>query len=195
MTIEEKLRHFEKAAINQAKAEGEAMLDEYKASLLKILEEHKHTKERQAALTLETESIRLKREANRALSRQQTELKRRLVKNQEALKDKLFAEVKSRLEEYMDTPAYQELLISQIREILAYAGESPVTIYIDPDDASRQSSLSAALNVPLRIASTSFMGGTRAVLKEKNILIDNSFATKLAEEKTAFTFRGGELHG
>lgn len=191
MTTEEKLKHFEEVSLKQAEAESEAMLREYRISLQKLEEEHKNTRKRQAALQLETESVSLKREKNKALSRQQTTLKRDMQKKQSELKDKLFAEVKAGLEEYMDTPAYQELLIRQISDIRKYAKAEPVTIYIDPADASRLNSLSAAVGTALTVSQYSFMGGTRAVLTNRHILIDNSFATKLEEEKAAFTFDGG----
>ena len=194
MTTEEKLKHFEEASLEQAKSKSITMIHEYKASLQKLVEEHQHMKERQAELQIKTETVSLTRERNKALSKQQIELKRQIKKKQSALKDKLFVEVKTKLEEYMDTPAYQDLLIHQIQDILKYADGSPVTIYIDPDDISKLNSLSAAVNTPLTVSQYSFMGGTRAVLENRHILIDNSFATKLVEEKAAFTFDGGIIH-
>lgn len=194
MTTEEKLKHFEEASLEQAKSESMTMLREHKASLQKLVEEHKHIKKRQAELQIQTETVSLKREKNKALSKQQLELKRQIKKQQAALKDKLFVEVKAMLEEYMDTPAYQELLIRQIRDILRYAAASPVTIYIDPADSSKLNSLCAAVGTPLTVSQFSFMGGTRAVVEDRHVLIDNSFATKLAEEKAEFTFSGGNSH-
>ena len=64
----------------------------------------------------------------------------------------------------------------------------------DPADSSKLPSLSAAVNTTLTLSQYSFMGGTRAVVENRHILIDNSFATKLEEEKAAFTFDGGISH-
>ncbi|MGN0360498.1 MAG: V-type ATP synthase subunit E [Hominisplanchenecus sp.] len=194
MTTEEKLNHFEESALEQAKAESLAMIDEYRASLDRIFEEHRLTKERQADLQLKTETVSLTRAKNKALSRQQIELKRQVKKKQSELKDKLFVEVKTKLEEYMDTPAYHELLTRQIQEILKYANGERVTIYIDPADVSKRAGLMAETGAPLSVSRESFMGGTRAVLADRHILIDNSFATKLKEEKAEFTFNGGGIH-
>ena len=194
MTTEEKLNHFEESALEQAKAESLAMIDEYRASLDRIFEEHRLTKERQADLQLKTETVSLTRAKNKALSRQQIELKRQVKKKQSELKDKLFVEVKTKLEEYMNTPAYHELLTRQIQEILKYANGERVTIYIDPADVSKRAGLMAETGAPLSVSRESFMGGTRAVLADRHILIDNSFATKLKEEKAEFTFNGGGIH-
>ena len=94
----------------------------------------------------------------------------------------------------LETPEYQQLLISQIREILKFAGNEEVTIYIDPADRSCLSSLTAAVNHPLTVSEYSFSGGTRAVIPGRHILIDNSFAAKFDAAKKNFTFDGGVLH-
>lgn len=194
MTTEEKLNHFEESALEQAKTESLAMIDEYRSSLDRVFEEHRLTKERQADLQLKTETVSLTRAKNKALSKQQIELKRQVKKKQSELKDKLFVEVKTKLEEYMDTPAYHELLTRQIQEILKYANGERVTIYIDPADVSKRAGLMAETGAPLCVSRESFMGGTRAILADRHILIDNSFATKLKEEKAEFTFNGGGIH-
>ena len=40
-----------------------------------------------------------------------------------------------------------------------------------------------------------FLGGMRAVIASKHILIDNSFKTLLSEAKSNFTFDGGKIDG
>lgn len=94
----------------------------------------------------------------------------------------------------MSSPAYDKLLVNQIHEIKELAGEGKVIIYIDPADSSKQLSLGAATNEQVSLSEYSFMGGTRAVLADRHILIDNSFATKLEEAKAEFTFDGGMTH-
>ncbi len=194
MTTEEKLKHFEEVALERAKTESTTLITDYQASLSKMEEEHKAAKMRQADLQLKAETISLKRERNKTLSKEQLEIKRMLTKKQNELKEMLFVEVKTKLEEYMDTHAYEELLVAQIKDILTFAGDDKVTIYIDPADSTRISALSAATNTTLTLSQYSFMGGTRAVLEKRHILIDNSFATKLAEEKAEFSFSGGNIH-
>ena len=194
MTTEEKLEHFQEASLQRAKEDSIGMISEYKSSLKKLEDEHIADKKRQADLQLRTEAISLKRAKNMTLSKERLEIKRHIIKKHNELKEKLFAEVKIKLEEYMDSPAYQDLLVRQIRDILKFAGNDKVTIYIDPADSSKLPSLSAAVNTTLTLSQYSFMGGTRAVVENRHILIDNSFATKLEEEKAAFTFDGGISH-
>ena len=93
------------------------------------------------------------------------------------------------LTNFTSTHEYNDMLIRQIREAKEFAKEDEIIIYIDPSDTSRLAGLEMATGVGLTISQYSFLGGTRAVIPSKNILIDNSFQTKLAEAKEAFTWR------
>ena len=98
------------------------------------------------------------------------------------------------LEEYMSTEDYTKLLVKEIKEAVDIAGESDVTIYIDPADSESLSKLEMMTGASLTISEYPFMGGTRAVIRDRNILIDNSFAKKLEEAKENFNFNGGISH-
>ncbi len=191
VTTEEKLNHFEAAAVEKARQKSLEEIEEHKAALAKIEAEQCAAKDREAALEIKTESESLNRSMNIALSKEQLEIKRQISKKHEELKDKLFIEIASRLAEFMDTPEYPKLLEKQINEILEVAGDEPVTIYIDPHDQSLLRNLSAVSNRAISLSSYPFMGGTRAVLESRHILIDNSFQTRLEELKEEFSFSGG----
>lgn len=194
MTIEEKLKHFEEASMERARNRSLEIIREHQAALEQIEREHRETKLRQADLQIQTETENLKHQINMAVSREQLQIKRRLTTQQNELKDKLFLEVGEKLKAYRKTKQYQTLLRSQIQRILETAGEQPVTIYIDPEDAALKESLEADLKASLTISAYSFLGGTRAILPDRHILIDHSFAARLEEEKEAFSFDGGTSH-
>ena len=194
MTTEEKLKHFEEAAVERAKAKREAAIAEHQAALEKIEAEHMAETDRRAALQIKTETENLNRSINTALSKEQLQIRREISQKNDELKEKLFVEIKTQLEEYMSTPAYVKLLEKQIKDILKVAGGEHVTIYIDPNDQFLLQDLAAATNTAISVSEHSFMGGTRAVLEERHMLIDNSFETKLTEAKEQFTFSGGVSH-
>lgn len=191
LTIEEKLQHFQESTIQDAKNKSTQMLDEYRASLDKVFEEHKEKKLRQAQLEIKTQTESIKQDRNKELSKQHLHIKRKITRKQEELKENLFVEVKDLLCKYLDSSEYNNLLISQINAAKKFAKDQNITIYIDPSDSSRRSSLEVATNTVLTISDYSFLGGTRAVISDRNILIDNSFETKLAEAKANFIFNGG----
>lgn len=186
MTLDEKLDQFYKATIDSATSQKVASLEEYEKSLLKILEDHKEEALRKAELSYQVEHKRLISEKNRDLSNESIKAKRILSEKSEEITDKLFEEVQQRLVDYMKTPAYTSLLISQIIKAKDFANDCDVTIYINPTDAALKNELEAATGTTLTVSETDFFGGSRAVIRSRNILIDHSFVTKLKEAKEAF---------
>ena len=194
MTTEEKLQHFLNASIEDAQNRSQKMISDYKEAQAKIADEHKAETLKKAELQIKVEEDKLQRNRNKEISKQVLHIKRKITKKQAELKDKLFVEVAHMLEEYMSTEDYTKLLVKEIKEAVDIAGESDVTIYIDPADSESLSKLEMMTGASLTISEYSFMGGTRAVIRDRNILIDNSFAKKLEEAKENFNFNGGISH-
>lgn len=194
MTTEEKLQHFLNASIEDAQNRSQKMISDYKEALAKIADEHKAETLKKAELQIKVEEDKLQRNRNKEISKQVLHIKRKITKKQAELKDKLFVEVAHMLEEYMSTEDYTKLLVKEIKEAVDIAGESDVTIYIDPADSESLNKLEMMTGASLTISEYSFMGGTRAVIRDRNILIDNSFAKKLEEAKENFNFNGGISH-
>ena len=86
-----------------------------------------------------------------------------------------------------DYTAYEEKILNEHKE-KAFAGSSEIHIYIDPSDKEKQNLLSLRTDCDIRVSQYPFLGGTRAVIASKNILIDNSFETKLKEAEQDFQF-------
>lgn len=194
LTTEEKLQHFLNASIEDAQNRSQKMISDYKEALAKIADEHKAETLKKAELQIKVEEDKLQRNRNKEISKQVLHIKRKITKKQAELKNKLFVEVAHMLEEYMSTEDYTKLLVKEIKEAVDIAGESDVTIYIDPADSESLSKLEMMTGASLTISEYSFMGGTRAVIRDRNILIDNSFAKKLEEAKENFNFNGGISH-
>lgn len=196
MTTEEKLQHFLKASIEDATNRSQKNVKEYEEALEKISKEHQEDTLKNAELQIKFEQDKLERDKNKEISKQTLHIKRKLTQKQSELKDKLFVEVKQMLCEYMETKEYTDLLVKEIKEALLIAKDSDVTIYIDPADAEKLRNLEMLTGVALNISDYSFIGGTRAVIRDRNILIDNSFAKKLeeAKENFNFNFNGGISH-
>lgn len=188
MTAEEKLKHFMDVSIESANRKSSTMLEEYRKATEKIFEEHKEDAKKKAALQIKLGKDALERDKNKELSKEQIKIKKQLSKEQQERKEELFVEVLHMLEKYMTTRRYQEMLIKQIKEAKSFARGEEIVIYIDAADSAKLVSLETATNTPLQISKSSFIGGTRAIIESKNILIDNSFETKLKEAKEAFAF-------
>ncbi|HIT90344.1 MAG TPA: V-type ATP synthase subunit E [Candidatus Merdenecus merdavium] len=178
-----------------ARQKSEKILNEYQYSLNKQLDDHKKEKENQIAFEMKVEEDSIRRENNKELSKAQLEIKKRLSKRHDELKNMLFSELFELVGKYRSTEEYKELLVNQIKKALEFAKSKPLKIYIDPKDEHLKQELEDRANTSLYLSEYEFMGGTRAVISESNILIDNSFESKIAELKENFSLDGGNLNG
>ena len=191
MTIEEKLQHFYDSSIEEAYQEASQMIEEHKKNLDAMLSEHKKSRRQSAEAEVKAEAENARREVNKALSAQQLMIKRNWTKKQNELKDKLFAEVQNLLEDFVKTPEYDSYLCRKIKDAQDFAGEDELHIYLTPSDSSRLESISQKTGAALRLADEEFIGGIRAIIPGKNILIDNSFREAFLACKKEFKFDGG----
>lgn len=189
LTTDEKLQHFYDISIESAQEDARKLLETHKSALDKSFAEHKETKYRQAQAELSAESDKLKRDFNKEVSSQQIHIKRKFSAVTEELRDKLFQEVKDKLALFKESPEYLQMLCRQIQEALDFAQGDEMVIYIDPSDAGLCGEIVQKLNlkdVVPTVSKEEFMGGMRAVIRSKNILIDNSFLTLMNDEKEKF---------
>jgi len=188
MTTDEKLKHFEYASVSDSIARADKMFSDYKDALEKTFEEHKADAERRQKMEIRLESEKIQREGNKQLSIAHIDLRKSIGKKQEELKDMLFVELKDKLANFLETPAYHDLLEKEIREALDFADGTKITFFLDPADEDKIQRLSLHHGADIQVSPVSFIGGIRAVIPEKNVLIDNSFKTKIEEAEQNFHF-------
>lgn len=188
MTTEEKLKHFQDICMEDARERSAKMLDDYMAALEKTYEEHAADAKKNADLQVKLETEKLERERNKTLSIRQLDYRREAGRRQEELKDKLFAQLKDRLANYMETGDYERFLERQVQSVKEFAKDADLVVYMDPSDADKAQRIGLNHGIVIRISEYSFFGGIRAVIPSRHILIDNSFQTKLEEARHAFKF-------
>lgn len=192
MTTEEKLQRFHDVCMEDARAHYKKVVQEYEEGLEETLAEHLEDAKRRQDMRIRIETEKIKKEIKRRLSADQLKIKRQVSMKQDEYKDKLFQEAADKLRAYRETEAYQALLKKQIQEIRAFAGDKDCEIFICPGDQA----LLGSLPEGVKVSDEDFLGGTLAVIPSMNIFIDNSFRTKLDQEKHDFSFTtGGGQHG
>lgn len=187
MTLDEKLDHFYSSVIDSATKQNIEIVEEYKKTLQKNFEERKDAALRKAEANLRMASDNIIRERNRKLSAEAMEIRRKVLDKTAEISDRVFAEVRLKLTEYMKTPEYEDLLCAQIKKAVDFAQGDAITIYINPSDENKIKALEEKTGVSLTLSDRDFVGGTRAVISSRSILIDYSFLTKLEEAKSSFT--------
>ena len=195
MTQEDKLRNFYDLSIESASRQSEQIIADCRATLEAEFEAHRSEKENIVSDRMKSETTALSRELKRDLSDRQNRIRQNLAKRQREVKEEIFANVADKLSAFRKTPEYHTWLFRKVRAALAFAGKEEVTIYVDPADETYTDEIHAVCGVQPVISNVAFGGGIRAVIRSRNILIDNSFATLMAEAKENFTFDGGNLNG
>jgi vacuolar-type H+-ATPase subunit E/Vma4 len=188
MTLDEKLEHFYSSVIESATKQNIEIVEEYKKTLQKNFDERRESALRKAEANYRMASDNTIRERNRRLSADTMEIRRKVLDKTAEYTEQIFIDVKQKLDEYMKTPEYTELLCTQIKNIKDFAkGGDAITVYINPSDAEKKAYLEEKTGILLIVSNRDFIGGTRAVISSHSILIDNSFLTKLEEAKSTFT--------
>ena len=80
--------------------------------------------------------------------------------------------------------SYKDYLTAKIQMAGEVAGTEPVIIYLDPSDEDKKAELEEKTGAGLTVSEIKFGGGIRAVIRSRNILIDESFLTRLEQEET-----------
>ena len=194
MTLDEKLTNFTEYCVLAAKKKSEELILQQQAALDKDFEAYTVKSQEIADTQIKIEKENLEKKLNKELSNEQLHSKQLIGEARTELTDKLFVELSDKISNFINTKEYMELISSQIEYALKFADGDELIIYVDSTDESRLHELCARHQTDcIKISEHSFMGGTKALLPKKNILIDNSFAKKLETANLRFMFDlGGE---
>ena len=194
MTLDEKLTDFTEYCVLAAKKKSEELILQQQTALDKDFEAYTVKSQEIADTQIKIEKENLEKKLNKELSNEQLHSKQLIGEARTELTDKLFVELSDKISNFINTKEYIELISSQIEYALKFADGDELIIYVDSTDESRLHELCARHQTDcIKISEHSLMGGTKALLPKKNILIDNSFAKKLETAKLRFMFDlGGE---
>lgn len=191
LTLEERILHLRVAVMEEARAEGNAIMKQHEDALQGVFEQHKAEGKRQSETRIKAEGVNARQQLNMAMSKAQLELKREIGKMHKDLKKKLFHEVEQQLHDFMKTEEYKSLLVKYIEKAAQFAGGEEMTIYINPTDADIKEYLEEHTGMQLTVSKEDFIGGVRAVIHKRNILVDHAYKGALESEYQKFLFKGG----
>lgn len=186
MTINEKLDNFYTSVIESATAQSVKIIEEYNKSLETNYEERKEAALKRAQNTYRVETDHIRREKNRKLSHISIDIKRKVLERSAEITDLIFQEVEQKLLDFMKSAAYTDYLKTKIKDAVDFARGEEIIIYINPSDKDIIPKLEKVTGITLTLSNRDFLGGMRAVIPSRTILIDHSFVTKLKEAKNNF---------
>ena len=186
MTIEEKLQHFTMVTIESVHEECEKSLEEFKKEQDWKFETHKEQHLKEVRIKEKTLRDAIERKASKEYTYEQLHIKRKINHKQNELRNRVFDLVEKELADFVETNEYRELLLKEIKDALDVAKESEILIYVGPKDENIIEDVYRQYGIKLLINENIAKGGMRAEIPSKNILIDNTFETKISEAKEKF---------
>ncbi|KAA9218221.1 MULTISPECIES: DNA recombination RmuC family protein [Aerococcus] len=189
MKLEEKMAYFKDQVTQQSQAEIDQQINQYRQTLEDDYQKFQEQTDETFAHRLVNEKEALRKENNKAISQIQINQQRELFLTEENMKLTLFQTFTKQIESYQESEAYIEQLKKMLKNIQAYAGREKYDLYIDENDSHLRSQLESYASHPIIISDRPFMGGIRAVLRERQILVDYSFLTFLDRLKENFVIK------
>lgn len=188
MTIEEKLEHFSRFCLEDARQSAERILREHREDNEAVLEEYQREHTEAAELRVKKEREKIRKECNIRLSLAQLELRRKIGRKKEDLRERFFEMLEKKIAAFRNTEEYRSFLEEEIEASLRFASGEEALVYLDPSDQALLDGLRERCKAQIRLNGTSFGGGIRTMIPGRNILIDQSFEKKLSDAKEAFHF-------
>ncbi|KAA9242122.1 MULTISPECIES: hypothetical protein [Aerococcus] len=189
MKLEEKMAYFKDQVTQQSQSEIDQQINQYRQTLEDDYQKFQEQTDETFAHRLVNEKEALRKENNKAISQIQINQQRELFLTEENMKLTLFKTFTKQIESYQESEAYIEQLKKMLKNIQAYAGREKYDLYIDENDSHLRSQLESYASHPIIISDRPFMGGIRAVLRERQILVDYSFLTFLDRLKENFVIK------
>lgn len=189
MTIEEKMEHFMRISLESANNQSAQSLSKYKKSLDDELEIHKESALQLAEESKKARLNQVRAESKKDLASAQMMIRKKLTQKQAIIKTEIFDLVREKIMTYRKTDAYVAFLKNQILNVVKEYQNFDITVYIDPNDAALLEGLRTSTGAHIEVYDKEFLGGTRTIVPEKNILVDHSFKTRLNDEQESFTIQ------
>lgn len=191
MDLEDKFAYFETQVNQQAQDIIDEQVNQYRATLQKDYDEFVKNTNQEFDAKFENAKKDMRKELNKNISQSQIHLQRDLYLQEEKLKKSLFAEFNDALQNYMQTDEYRNQLVVMINNLKDYAEKNreELVVYINHSDQGLHETLLEETNANIQISDREFLGGVRGVLKDRQVLIDYSFSTLLANVEDNFTIK------
>lgn len=191
MDLEDKFAYFETQVNQQAQDIIDEQVNQYRATLQKDYDEFVKNTNQEFDAKFENAKKNMRKELNKNISQSQIHLQRDLYLQEEKLKKTLFAEFNDAIQNYMQTDEYRNQLVVMINNLKDYAEKNreELVVYINHSDQAMYEILLEETNANIQISDREFLGGVRGVLKDRQVLIDYSFSTLLANVEDSFTIK------
>ncbi|QUH30255.1 V-type ATP synthase subunit E [Vallitalea guaymasensis] len=186
--VEEKIDKFAHDIMTDVSNQRKEIMEQTEKELEAIYEEKELAYLSKAYEIIQSGLKSIQKEKNEIISRSIMDSKREILKAREEIIKGTFLDAQKELEAFTQKKEYQEYLINMIKEDIAKIGDGEILIYIAHTDEKYLNRLNKEFDnkIVLEDKNKKMIGGCKIFNKTKNIYLDDSFYSKLYEQKETF---------
>lgn len=122
------------------------------------------------------------------IAKRAQESRQKLFIKRNEIVDSVFADAKAKLLNYTSTEQYKEYLTKSANEIAEYFGDKNCVVYIKESDNDKVQLLKSIItNCSIEEDESIQIGGIKAYCENMSVMLDDTFDSKLENERVYFT--------
>jgi len=189
---DEKLKKLFNIVIKDAVDEKREIMTQIENTRREQIENNEERVLRKAFDVIQKEKSGIIAEANGRVSKKSIECKRELFRARDEIVSGVVSNVKTRLDEFTKTDEYREFLRKKIENMIILAGSGQITVAVCERDMDTARAIGG--EITLETLPETAIGGAVVINKDKNIMINETLASKLEEQRAEFIrSRGGVI--
>lgn len=185
---QDKLQRFQKTVLSEAEgkiAEMEKEVKEYEKTELEKARQAEYDK-MFAYMQSKVHDIQWKYRQN--VTKASLEAKRSLLKYRSDLAGKVFKQVENKLKAFADSKDYEAFLIKSLKESSKKFPCTGAVIQVRPADLKLAEAVKGAFSCPVAVQEDrhNHLGGYKIINEKRGLLLDETFASNLADQHAYF---------
>lgn len=186
--VEEKIDKFAHDIMTDVGNQRKTIMEETEKELEEIFEEKELEYLSKAYEIIQSGLKNIHKEKNEIISRSIMDSKRKILKTRDDIIKSVFEDAEGKLVEFTEKEEYLDYLIKMIKEGIGNIGDGDRVIYISYTDEKYLKRLNREFDnkVILEDKNQKMIGGCKIYNKSNNLFLDDSFSSKLYEEKETF---------
>lgn len=191
MNQDKKTSSFLKAINKYAQQQSEAIKLEVEELKKKEIEKATNEGISDAYKLIQKEIATNKSQIISESARLEQESRNKLFIRRNEIVESVFADAKAQLLEFTDTDDYIGYIKKSVAEMAEYFKDNEFTVYIKESDCSKKSEIQSVASINIEVDNSIEIGGIKGFCKKLSILIDDTFDSKLEDERVWFAENSG----
>ena len=187
----QKLEKFKQAVFDEAAEKAAEMIKETEAHCAEVIAQAKSEAERLVSSSRKKADKQHSEAARRAESAGRLDSRRNVLTAREAVIDKVFANVRGKLNEFRQTADYEKLLVKRVNECAEAYPDKKGEVRLAAADMKYADKLTCGGRFTVAESANIMLGGLMVVFPEDNLALDCTFDNEYSRQKSGFAGKAG----